>query len=203
MRKWFLPVMLLLLAPARPALADVQITLHDGLVSLTAHDATVKQILTEWARVGQSTIVNIERLTGAPLTLQMTDVPEQQALQILLRSISGYLAAPRAAQVANASRFDRIIVMPTAAQARPAGAIPPAPVPAPRQAEDAGDDPSRGVSPAMPANMPPPMPMPTGQAQGGQPAPRAPIFNAFPTPDSMQPQPNGQQQPAADRKSVV
>src|SRR5205823_6221728 len=97
---------------AVPARADVQITIHDGVVSLTATDATVRQILAEWGRVGQTKIVNGDRVPGGPVTLQLTDMPEERALEILLRSISGYLAAPRPMAVSNASRFDRIVVMP-------------------------------------------------------------------------------------------
>jgi hypothetical protein len=103
------------LAFAAPARAEVQITIHDGRVSLVAKDATLGQILTEWAKVGQTTIVNSERVPGGPLTLQLTDVPEAQALDILLRGLSGYVAAPRATPLAGLSLFDRIVVMPTVA----------------------------------------------------------------------------------------
>ena len=101
------------LASASPAFADVQLKLLNGRVTLTAKDATVRQILTVWAKVGQTRIVNVERIPGGPLTLQLIDVPETQALDLLLRSVNGYLAAPRPIQVPNASMFDRIIVMPT------------------------------------------------------------------------------------------
>ena len=101
------------LAAAAPARAQVLITIHDNRVSLVAKDATLGQILTEWAKVGQTTIVNSERIPGGPLTLQLTDVPEAEALDILLRALSGYIAVPRTPPVAGLSRFDRIIVMPT------------------------------------------------------------------------------------------
>ena len=83
------------LAAGSTALADVQLTIRDGRVSLVAKDATVRQILTEWARVGQTKIVNVERIPGGPITLELKDVPEQEALEVLLRSVSGYMAAPR------------------------------------------------------------------------------------------------------------
>jgi hypothetical protein len=89
-----------------------------------ATNATVRQILTEWARVGQTKIVNVERIPGGPLTLQFANVPEQDALDVLLRAVTGYMAAPRAVQVANLSRYDRILVLPTAAIARVAVAAP-------------------------------------------------------------------------------
>ena len=44
------------------ARAEVQITIHNGRVTLVARDATLRQILAEWARVGQTKIVNIERI---------------------------------------------------------------------------------------------------------------------------------------------
>ena len=47
------------LAVVSAASADVRISIHDGRVSLAAKDATVRQILTEWARVGKLKIVNL------------------------------------------------------------------------------------------------------------------------------------------------
>ena len=164
--------------------AEVRITLHDGLVSLTTRDATVQQILVEWARVGHTKIVNVDKLSGGPLTLELTDMPEQRVLQILLRSVSGYLAAPRPTAMANASRFDRIILMPTAGGARTAGAGS-SPSPASRGGggfggDDAPAEPYRAVQPQMPQ-------MPPGQ--------RPPVFNVMPIPENFDPQPVVPQQP--------
>ena len=88
---------------AWPASADVQLAIQGGRVTIVAKDATIRQILTEWARVGQTKIVNIERIPGGPVTLELRDVPEQQALRVLLRSLGGYVTAPRPTMVANAS----------------------------------------------------------------------------------------------------
>ena len=52
------------LAAGSTAFADVQLIIRNGQVSLVAKDATVRQILTEWARVGQTKIVNVERIPG-------------------------------------------------------------------------------------------------------------------------------------------
>ena len=87
------------------ASAEVQLTIQNGRVSLVAKDATVRQILAEWARVGDTKIVNIERVPGGPVTLELTNVPEAQALDVVLRSLSGYIAAPRPVEAANLSRF--------------------------------------------------------------------------------------------------
>jgi hypothetical protein len=93
--------------------AGLELSMQDGLVSLDAQDVTVRQILTEWARIGQTRIVNVERLAGAPITLKFADVPEKQALDIVLRSVPGYMALPRATPIADASRYDRILIMAT------------------------------------------------------------------------------------------
>lgn len=158
------------LLTASAASADVQIILKDGRVSITAKDATVRQILTEWARVGQTNVVNVDRIPGGPLTLELTNMPEGQALDVLLRSVSGYVAAPRQTSVANLSVFDRIIVMATVAAPRPAAvAGQPAPVfqqpqftPQPQPADDEPDEPS---APNVQMN-----------------PPRGPVFNTFPPP---------------------
>jgi hypothetical protein len=111
-----------LLLLASPAAADVRITMSDGVVTVLATEATIREILAEWQRVGQTRIVNVERLGGGPVTLELVNVTEAQALDTILRSVSGYLAAPRATRMPNASAYDRIFLMPasTGTQARPA-----------------------------------------------------------------------------------
>ena len=105
---------LFMVLAASTASAEVQLSIGDGRVTLVATNATVRQILTEWARIGQTKIVNVERIPGGPLTLQLTNVPEQEALDILLRSVTGYVAAPRPVAVANLSHYDRILDLETA-----------------------------------------------------------------------------------------
>ena len=157
-----------LLLASSTAFADVHVTIRDGRVSVVAKDATLRQILTEWARVGETKIVNLERIPGGPISLELTEVPEQQALDVLLRSLAGYMAAPRTQMAANLSIFDRIIVMPTLASARPAASsAPPPPVAQqaqamPQPADTAGNEPHEAAvqSPANPRgpefNSPPP-----------------------------------------------
>jgi hypothetical protein len=104
----------------RPAVAgsgELRLTMRGGLVTLVARDVTVRQILTEWARVGRTKVVNVERIPGGPVTIELTDLPEAKALDIILRPIAGFVAAPRAQADPNASRFDRILVMPQLAVA--------------------------------------------------------------------------------------
>lgn len=116
---------LLMALAASTASAEVQLSIRSGRVTLVATNATVRQILTEWARVGQTKIVNVDRISGGPLTLQLTNMPEREALDFLLRSVTGYMAAPRAVVVANLSHYDRILILPTAAVMRAPVAAPP------------------------------------------------------------------------------
>ncbi len=135
------------------ASADVQLTLQGGHVTLVAKNATVRQILAEWERVGQTKVINAERVAGGPLTLQLTDVPERQALDIVLRSISGVILAPRTTSDGNVSAFERIVVIPASiAPASSTTAAPPPvfaqPAPFPQQAPPfpGEDDRGQGVT---------------------------------------------------------
>ena len=100
-------------SPSLCLAAGLQLSIQDGRVSLDAQDVTVRQILAEWARVGQTRIVNGERVSGGPVTIKFEAVPEKQALDIILRNVPGYMAAPRETLVANASRYDTIMIMAT------------------------------------------------------------------------------------------
>ncbi len=116
---------------------QVRIAFHDGQVSLNTVGASPRVILAEWSKIGGTNIINAERVTGAPLTLQLVNVPEAEALEIILRSVAGYMAAPRG-QTPGASRYDRILVLPTrtiqaSASASAAPARPPGSPPAPTQ----------------------------------------------------------------------
>ena len=85
----------------------------DGHVKLVTQNATISAILAEWARRGHTSIVNGERIPGPPLTLELEDVPERQALAILLRDVSGYVSAVRDTPMPGASAYDRILIVPT------------------------------------------------------------------------------------------
>ncbi len=161
-----------LLGHADPAAAQsVRVEFRNGRVTLNAQNAPVRTILAEWARVGQTKIINGERVGGAPLTLELTNVPERQALDIILRNVSGYMAGPRPAAVAvSASSFDRIMILPTSAPAVASAQPRPGPVqpvqtftPPPPQIDP--DDPEENP----PADQQPNVPT---DGRGGRPVPR-------------------------------
>ena len=132
-------------AVAAAAAPPVQIAIQDGRVWLNADGATVADVLREWARVGGTAVVDGDRLPRTPVSLHLEAAPEQEALEILLRGVGGFVTLERAVSRLDtgASRFERIVVVPSTAQpaatfaATPAiratavPTAPAAPVPAP------------------------------------------------------------------------
>jgi hypothetical protein len=122
MTRRLLPACLLVLGlvltlpePARAG--DVRLSIRDGRVALSAQDATLRQILLEWERVGGTRVFNRDRVPGTLLTIELTNVTEAEALATLLRSVAGYVATRRLDPAAGASRYSRIVLMP--GEARP------------------------------------------------------------------------------------
>jgi hypothetical protein len=191
----------LLLASSGVATAQtVHLEFHDGRVTLRAENAAIRTILTEWGRIGGTQIVNGDRVTGAPLTLELTNVPERQALDIVLRSVSGYMAGPRAAAASSSSSFDRIMILPTSTPQRttapPTAFMPQQPQPMPQPVFEA-DDPEENP----PDDVPPPEA--DGPFQRGRPfrriAPGASgpgTVQAQPFPPEIQPDPDVIEEPA-------
>jgi type II secretory pathway component HofQ len=80
----------LLLAGAGSASAqNLKLEFHEGRVSIDAAGVPVRTILAEWARLGGTKVVGGDRITGAPLTIHLEDLPEAQALEIVLRNVAG------------------------------------------------------------------------------------------------------------------
>ncbi len=180
----YLPIGLLVAAvclPAPVAAGELVLSFKDGRVTLKATDVTLRQVLNEWSRLGQTRIVGLEKLGGGLLTLELTDLPEKQALEVLLRSVAGYLAAPRASVAADASvaanmsRFDRLMLLPTST----ASAAPMAP---PRPAAFAPTPPTPFPDPTQLANQ-------EAEADNGPNPPGVPIFNPNGEPVNMQAMP--------------
>ena len=166
------PVMVLVAMPVWAQ--QVKIAFHDGQVSVDSAGASPRAILAEWGRVGGTNIVNGDRVTGGPLTIKLVDVPEAQALEIILKSVAGYMAAPRG-QTPGASRYDRILVLPTSST----------PVAAPVAAGRPGPNgPAMGTQrfiPPRPAQPQPADEPPEMDEPPQEPAPAEPVFT-FPQP---------------------
>lgn len=130
MRRTLLTVALSVVIAA-PAFAQqsLKLSFQDGRVTVEANAVPVRTILNEWAKTGGTKVVGAERISGAPLTVKLVNVPEAQALEIILRSVAGYMAAPRnvAAVTTGPSMYDRILVMATSSAPAPAAAARPTP----------------------------------------------------------------------------
>ena len=171
-------------AAAAHAQQPLRLQIANGRVTLHAQNVPVRTILAEWARLSGAKIVNGDRVAGAPVTLDLEDAPERQALDIILRGVSGYMLAARDAGASGASIYDRIMILPTSVAPRnPPPTAPlvsrgPAPViarPIAAQPDDsdADDNPPQDVAPGDEDSVPIPrpivLPRPTPTAAGGVP----------------------------------
>jgi hypothetical protein len=167
------PLLVFLSGVGSAAAQELSLEFREGLVRLTANNVPASRILDEWTRLGGTRIVNAERVPGAPLTLQLIDVPERQALDTVLRGAAGYMAAAREMPVAGASAFDTIFVLPTTTGVLATSSAPPpqqsvqgslAPVGVPL-----GQVPAAGLNPR--ANAPPQGPVDDAVEDDDEPEP--------------------------------
>jgi hypothetical protein len=160
---------------ARASAGELTLKIANGRATLIAQDVPARQILAEWTRLGGTRIINGEKVIGPPLTVQLVDRPEREVLDFVLRSASGYVAAPRAEASPNLSMYDRVVILATSqppaytpsSVSAPTFTRPPTPV--------VDDDPVEQ-----------PAPVPTGAAQ---PAGMAPGFPGMPNPAAANPGP--------------
>jgi len=186
-------------ALAAAQVLPLQLHISNGRVTLHAQNVPVRTILAEWSKVGGAKIINGEAVAGAPLTLDLEGVPERQALDIVLRGVSGYVLAARQAGAVGVSMYDRIMILPTSVAPRNptpavAGTAPGIIRPVmPRQGDDqnASDDPDAAQgNDGVPLGRPVPIPRPiVGGVPVGMPG-GVPIAPPAVVPDGEpQPQP--------------
>ena len=170
----FLLVVACCAAFAPPVSADVRVSFANGRVTIIAEKATVSEILAEWARVGGSTFIDAEKIPARErLTIRLEDQAELDALDVLLRSVAGYMVSPVGTDAAMASSLARVFILPTstpvayvpppAEQAEPATVESPARMTAaPPRPDD--DGPVRVQTPPAITAPAPTSPAPLGQA---------------------------------------
>jgi hypothetical protein len=181
------------------AAGELKLTMQDGRVTLIADNVPLRQIFQEWARVGQTQVVNADKLTGPAITLQIVNAPERDVLDILLRSAAGYIAAPRPTVIANAALYDRVTIMATSRPPAATAANTPAPTfQRPPVPVDDGDEPINVTMPPPPPQNPATMQFP-GMMPNGMPAgipnPNLPVTGTQPGPLTS-PRPGALPQPA-------
>lgn len=202
---------------------EVRLVIDQGLVTLSTKDASPREILAEWARVGQTRILNGERVPGGLLTLELNGVPEAKALDIVLRSTAGYMAARRVVTTPTGSQYDRIMVMavprPAAGGPSPGVASNPTPQPFEQRGRTGGgnyqpqpslmvDDQDEPVVQPQPQVMPQSPNATQGAAQPGMTTPLPQGTMQYPGQPSPFPFPQGQQpgvapSPAAPRPGMT
>lgn len=127
---------------------ELKLSMQDGRVTIIADNVPLRQILQEWERVGQAKIVNADKLSGPAITIQLINAPEKEALDILLRSAAGYIAAPRPVALTGAAMYDRVTIMATSRPpAATAGNVAPPTFQRPPMPVDVDDEP---INVAMP-----------------------------------------------------
>jgi hypothetical protein len=69
---------------------DLELSLQNGRVTIRAQQVSIKAILSDWGRVGNTAIIDATGLADQIVTLELVDVPEARALRTLLRdAVSG------------------------------------------------------------------------------------------------------------------
>src|SRR5215468_5823089 len=117
-RTALLAAILVCCAGVASAQTPLRLEIANGRVTLHAQNVPVRAILAEWSRLGGAKIVNGDGVAGAPVTLDLEGVPERQALDIVLRGVSGYVLAARQPGQPGASVYDRIMILPTSVAPR-------------------------------------------------------------------------------------
>ncbi len=80
-------------------------------VTIVARDVPVSKILDRWSQVGGTVVVNADAIQSGPVSLQLVDVPERDALEILLRGVNGYIVADREDGRDAGSTIGRILIL--------------------------------------------------------------------------------------------
>ena len=159
---------------ASPAAGQApEVSFAAGRVTITAHETPLAAILGAWERDGGPRFVGAGRLPDQPVSVQLVDVPEDEALRVLLRAAAGYVAIPGAATRAGGSAYDRVLIMaaPASAAARR--------LPAAGSESAAGADGRPGPADAPAGALAPAVP-------GGLDAPEDPDNQDFDDPDELE-----------------
>jgi hypothetical protein len=110
------------LGAARGATAQsLTLRIDNGLVTLEATNVTVDEILARWTSVtGLSVVSKSGAGSDAPVTLRLSGVSEREALQTILRDLSGYIMGERRDPQTGLVSVDRLLILPQSGSQAPA-----------------------------------------------------------------------------------
>ena len=93
---------------------SLSLRLDGGAVTLHAANVTVDEILARWSKTTGLTVVS-----DIPVTLDLSGVPERDALRLVLRDLSGYIMGEKRDPLTGAVRIDRLVILPDSAARAP------------------------------------------------------------------------------------
>lgn len=99
------------MSAAVSAAEEPRFTMTEGRVTLIARDTPLGDVLAAWERAGSTRFIDAGALDEVSVSLHLVDVPEADALRLLLRPAAGYLAVPRTPRVPGASLYERVKVL--------------------------------------------------------------------------------------------
>jgi len=178
--------------PTAPAPKKIEITFEgNGVMSLVATNAPLREILNEWTRKGGTPFPGAERLTGTPLTLEFPHKRETEVVASLLRGASGYIVRDRLTASSSPSSIEVVYVLATSTATSSGYSPAPAYVPPPQPTTQGNPDseiapagPGRGgqagTAGAPPPEPPPPAPRPAGVSGVAVPVITVPVSTSPP-----------------------
>ena len=91
---------------------NLELSFHEGQVTIIASEVPLDEILAEWSRLGNTTFINADGISSRLISVALIDVAEAKALDVLLSEVAGYLFAPRPLRKIGTSVYDPIFLMP-------------------------------------------------------------------------------------------
>lgn len=90
---------------------NIELTFHEGRVTIIASKIPLDKILSEWSRLGNTTFITADEISDRLISVTLINVTEGEALEVLLREIAGYLLAPKPLGRIGTSIYDRVFLM--------------------------------------------------------------------------------------------
>jgi|KBSSwiStaDraftv2_1062776.scaffolds.fasta_scaffold505022_2 hypothetical protein len=91
---------------------SLTLTIERGLVTISAENVTLDDILSRWSdTTGLKVVSKNGSVARTPINLRLTAVPEREALQTVLRDLSGYIMGERRDPATGVVTIDRLLIL--------------------------------------------------------------------------------------------